>query len=554
MGKSAGKWIKTVLFGKKHSKSSLSKHVTPDKKTPVKSPLEDQAANPPVISEPVQFSERGTDSFELEKESSGSPCDGTALALGNQGNDSLSFVPSDQVTDAEMIRQEQAATKAQAAFRGYLARRAFRALKGIIRLQALIRGHLVRRQAVATLRCMRAIVQFQALARGRKARLLVARIGVLEKFKDQDATPVNSGLIWFRGTEKLTTNAFVRKLVVAVPNPLPLALQYDITEPNSAWNWLERWSLSHFWEPPLRTKKNVKAKSQRKQTTDVETVKSKRTIRKGLINGDNGVLGSFESDKLKRNPRKPVNSNPTESAQDQPQTELERVKRNLRKVSASAAEKSETLPEKPQPIQSVEIAVTSLPSVVSEQEIVISSENLEKSDDVVDKLVSPEISLETKEHDEPMNTSYETPIESHSLVENGVKVESEPTFEDDCKEESSGKEYQKIRKRNSLPAKHEYAENISQNSPALPSYMAATESAKAKLRATGSSKLSEDGVEQQGFVRRHSLPALSNGKLSSLSPRIQKPTTQSNGKKGSRTNRSLTTSRDDKVLQPGWRR
>lgn len=51
------------------------------------------------------------------------------------------------------------------------ARRAFWALKGIIRLQALVRGHLVRRQAVATLKCMRAIVEFQALARGRKVRL-----------------------------------------------------------------------------------------------------------------------------------------------------------------------------------------------------------------------------------------------------------------------------------------------------------------------------------------------------------------------------------------------
>uniref|UniRef100_A0A251TIW2 Putative IQ motif, EF-hand binding site n=1 Tax=Helianthus annuus TaxID=4232 RepID=A0A251TIW2_HELAN len=44
-------------------------------------------------------------------------------------------------------------------------------LKGIIRLQALVRGHLVRRQAVVTLRCMRAIIEFQALTRGRMVRL-----------------------------------------------------------------------------------------------------------------------------------------------------------------------------------------------------------------------------------------------------------------------------------------------------------------------------------------------------------------------------------------------
>ena len=50
------------------------------------------------------------------------------------------------------------------------ARRAFQALKGIIRLQALIRGHLVRRQAVATLCCVLGVVKLQAVARGRMVR------------------------------------------------------------------------------------------------------------------------------------------------------------------------------------------------------------------------------------------------------------------------------------------------------------------------------------------------------------------------------------------------
>lgn len=50
------------------------------------------------------------------------------------------------------------------------ARRAFKALKGIIRLQALIRGHLVRRQAVSTLYCIVGIVKLQALVRGSKIR------------------------------------------------------------------------------------------------------------------------------------------------------------------------------------------------------------------------------------------------------------------------------------------------------------------------------------------------------------------------------------------------
>ncbi|KAL0381066.1 UNVERIFIED_CONTAM: hypothetical protein Sangu_0170900 [Sesamum angustifolium] len=116
-----------------------------------------------------------------------------------------------------------------------------------------------------------------------------------------------------------------------------------------------------------------------------------------------------------------------------------------------------------------------------------------------------------------------------------------------CKEDDSGKENQKIRKRRSLPAKQEYTENISQNTPCLPSYMAATESAKAKVRAQGSSKFSEDGAEH-GYVRRHSLPASTNGKLSSLSPRIQKPV-QVNGNGGGKTNRSMSSSRDGSYVR-----
>ncbi|EFH69212.1 IQ-domain 7 [Arabidopsis lyrata subsp. lyrata] len=70
--------------------------------------------------------------------------------------------------DFLMVKREWASTRIQAAFRAFLARQAFRALKAVVRIQAIFRGRQVRKQAAVTLRCMQALVRVQSRVRAHR--------------------------------------------------------------------------------------------------------------------------------------------------------------------------------------------------------------------------------------------------------------------------------------------------------------------------------------------------------------------------------------------------
>ncbi|XP_078432210.1 protein IQ-DOMAIN 29-like [Wolffia australiana] len=466
MGKSPGKWIKN-FFGKKPSKSIVEKRRASssgnkDGNTG-KEPLSatDTGAN---NDRTPNLNVNGTNPKLQTNTPDGKPNLSKQVDSKDQG--------SAPVSSPIYSEEERAAITAQSAFRGHLARKAFYALKGIIRLQALVRGHLTRRQALATLHCTWGIVKLQSLVRGTISRKNTS-------FKTNaisNRTKVGLGdKSWASG------NAFARKLVCSSLSRKALGVQYSREEPNSPWEWLERWTVSEFWKPTWQAKKPTDPRPRgRRYAMETESGRTKRVIR--TTNGADSAL---------TNPRKPPNHTP-EIPLENPHSELERVKRNLRKVTGKP------IPELPPPTR---------PDTESEKN---------------PKPVSPE--------PDPFTVDRKAEI-----------------FEEEKPNKAADR-----RASFSSPREIDLPEIISQHTPKLPSYMAATQSAKAKLRGHTSPRLGSDEADHASFTRRHSLPTSVNGKFGSASPRAHRP----GAKAGPRTDRSLISSRDgkDKPVLVEWRR
>ncbi|KAK9748025.1 hypothetical protein RND81_02G030600 [Saponaria officinalis] len=536
MGKSPGRWIKNVLLGKKTSKSNFAQG-------------KEKPANGKEVHVRVMAAETGIDDNPQEVPSGGlSAVHVNELNLTSEHREA-SYIqkvrdipePEDQNTDvgqireldmlsdAERIVQEKAAKKTQAAFRGYLARRAFKALKGIIRLQALIRGHLVRRQAVATLYCVVGIVKLQAVVRGSRIRCSDAGVEVQRvcSVKPEDVTTSFDGDVVSASTASLSANAFIKKLLAPSPEGMPLRVQYDVTDSNSVQIWLERWSISCPWRPVSPPKKATNSKVLKKpgnsQSVEGEIIRPKRIVRKSPSVFDNGSSQSTsELEKPRRNPKK-VSNHPADSAHENPQNELEKVQRSLRKVNSTGTESSgsaEVIEKPPQSqAKTMDSSVQEVPDPIEVNPV----ENMKEETVFVLKEEAITVLTENDQAttEDPIQTSQSIDVSNGEITEAKVesfesneKVENTHVPNGELKPtiESLPSENQESSRRASLSAKQEHVEDGLQNTPKLPSYMQATQSAKAKLRGQGSPRLGQDSAEKNS--RRHSLPSPANGKVS----------------------------------------
>ncbi|CAL9149191.1 unnamed protein product [Musa hybrid cultivar] len=507
MGKSPGRWIKTLLFGKKsrsHAKGTGTSKAATDRGYNCGEPI--LAVNSPLISEPAPVSGLISTSDKEEPSKLG----GIALVTSHV---SQAVIGSTSSKETSNDMEEQAATKAQAAFRGYLARRAFRALKGIIRLQALIRGHLVRRQAVATLHAMEGIVKLQAVARGRRVRCTFTGLKVTTEFSH--AKTVEAWKV------KFSSNAFVSKLLASSVLAKSLQIQYDKGDPNSVFSWLDRWTSTSFWQPISKSKKVIDSKGQTNRDNcnmGTESGKSRRSVRTNPASNIGGgqTNAKYEPERTKRNLKKVPNP-PAETVQRHPQSEVDRVKRNLRKIK-DASEQPEVETQKSNTrLKKVDISSSDTLDQGIEESIEKPEENINPTPNVK---ADSEIALVPVTAG-PLDVLIDD-NEDSTLVVNGDLSLMEEQFCHGNQKTS--------KRRSSFSAKSD--------APVLPSYMSTTESAKAKLRGQVSPTESDD---KNDFIRRHSLP-------SEMSSSRAKRLIQAGGK--GEIGRDV----NDRAIKVGWRR
>ncbi|KAF5742522.1 protein IQ-DOMAIN 1 [Tripterygium wilfordii] len=170
-------------------------------------------------------------------------------------------------------KEEIAAIKIQTAFRGYLARRALRALRGLVRLKSLIQGPYVKRQATTTLRCMQTLARVQSQICVRRIRIsdenqALERQLQQKREKELEKLRASVGEEWndsAKSKEEVEANLQSRQ-EAAMRRERALAYAHshqqmgknssksanttfmDPNNPHWGWSWLERWMAARPWE------------------------------------------------------------------------------------------------------------------------------------------------------------------------------------------------------------------------------------------------------------------------------------------------------------------
>ncbi|XP_059296582.1 protein IQ-DOMAIN 2-like [Lycium ferocissimum] len=177
----------------------------------------------------------------------------------------VEVVPLTKVTRfAGKSKEEVATIKIQTAFRGYLARRALRALRGLVRLKSLADGPTGKRQTAHALKCMQTLSRVQSQISSRRIRMLEENRALQRQLMQKHAKELESlqrGEEWddsVQSKEQIEAS-LLSKYEAAVRRERALAYSYshqktwkksprsanllfmDPMNPQWGWSWLDRW-------------------------------------------------------------------------------------------------------------------------------------------------------------------------------------------------------------------------------------------------------------------------------------------------------------------------
>ena len=329
--------------------------------------------------------------------------------------------------------------------------------------------------------------------------------------------------------------------------------------------WLERWTQLQVWAPGPLVVKSLVPKSQTKkrsfQAVEADKGKLKRGIKKPPGGFNTGTSSSSrstaENENPKRTVRKPstlgkeLNDNKSKQSSRKSTSAIkegsslevkdEKPRTSLKKASLSnGVEKPTRKSAEKKKKEIVDSVQKELPGDMASASVVDTPEEEEEKVKDSPETVSKETDLEkdelkTGERDDKAEEEIQEPDVLIITSENG-NVVSEDTKPSD--------------RRASLPAKIESQQQddglTTQSGRKIPSYMAPTASAKARVRGgQGSPRFGgQEKPGKNGITRRHSLPpAAANGKLDTMSPRAHRLLIAS-AKGSMNSDRSFSSSKD----------
>lgn len=181
-------------------------------------------------------------------------------------------------------KEEVAAIRIQTAFRGHLARRALRALRGLVRLKTLVEGPAVKRQTANTLKCMQNLSRVQSQINSRRIRMSEENQALQKQLLQKRAKEIESlqmGEEWndsLQSKEEIeakllskyeATMRRERAMAYSFSHQQPWKkasrttnlLFMDPTNPQWGWSWLERYMAARQFDTRAEGNDNASVRS-----------------------------------------------------------------------------------------------------------------------------------------------------------------------------------------------------------------------------------------------------------------------------------------------------